>query len=248
MCSTPYKAINTTFHFLCRLQVPLDSNAVAQSSGVAKTMYKNARATLQKALGIRQSFTARDLCISFGCARYETSIRTTLSTFKHRYLDSLQEQTLKNVDLSRPVFLAAAFFLVTKQNKVKVQKDRLLSQLGVTSSEFSMAIGSFLTFMPELEATNPSQKKTKDSSSGKERKRKKNLSTNKDNDTHQGNGGNDEEGDCGGDSDTENENGSRDCLSDQDENANDISSKKKKRLMTEETLRRIVLGESNSIR
>lgn len=100
-------------------------------------MYRNAKAALQKVLGVVPKATARDLCIQFGCARHDQSVRACLAAYKERFVRSLPEVQRGHVDFSRAVFLAAAFFLVARKNKVAVDRMKLLGPLGVTATEFA---------------------------------------------------------------------------------------------------------------
>ncbi len=100
-------------------------------------MYRNAKAALQKVLGVVPKATARDLCIQFGCARHDQSVRGCLAAYKERFVRSLPEVQRGHVDFSRAVFLAAAFFLVARKNKVAVDRMKLLGPLGVTATEFA---------------------------------------------------------------------------------------------------------------
>lgn len=130
--------------------MPVDSNSVALCSGVTKLAYLNSRATLQKALGVRTVASPRDLCIQFGCARHEAEVRSTLVSYKQRFLTALPELQREKVDFSRPVFLAAVFCLVARKNRVCVAKGRLLPSLGITPTEFNKTLASLTELMPEI--------------------------------------------------------------------------------------------------
>lgn len=102
-------------------------------------VYRNAKAALQKVLGVVPKATARDLCIQFGCARHDQSVRACLAAYKERFDRSLPEVQRGHVDFSRTVFLAAAFYLVARKNKVAVDRTKLLGPLGITATEFAQA-------------------------------------------------------------------------------------------------------------
>lgn len=135
----------------CSLQVPVNLVALVRCCGVSKILYQNARATVQKVLCVgRNSTTPRDLCIRFGCARLELPIRTAFASFKERLIAALPPADRDNVDFTRPVFLAAVFFLVARKHRVKVERDRLFSSFGITSMEFNAALISATATLPEL--------------------------------------------------------------------------------------------------
>lgn len=83
-------------------------------------VYKNTKATLQKLLGVGSKATARDLCIQFGCARHESAVKAALTAYKERFVRRLPAAKQGHVDFGRPVFLAAAFYLVARKNKTQV--------------------------------------------------------------------------------------------------------------------------------
>lgn len=134
----------------CRLQVPVDSNAVMFSSGVSSVVYKNARAMLQKALGLRSSASPRDLCVQFGCAKIEFPLRVTLAAFKDKYLQRLPPGDRAAASLTNPIFLAAVFSLVARKHKVKIERERLLTTLGLTSGELHRSVALVADIVPDL--------------------------------------------------------------------------------------------------
>lgn len=62
----------------------------------------------------------------FGCARHEASVRAALAAYKERFVHSLPAAQQRQCDFGRPVFLAAAFYLVARRNKVAVRQARLV--------------------------------------------------------------------------------------------------------------------------
>jgi hypothetical protein len=169
------------------LGVALDAAVVGRYSGVGDKVYRNAKAALQKILGVTSKASARDLCIQvcshvcvcvvvwgrlgrhcwwvatadagrtgrggalarlvhprqyvlapiykrccllaripshpamqFGCARHDQSVRAALAAYKERFVRSLPAVQQGHVDFGRPVFLAAAFYMVARKNKVAV--------------------------------------------------------------------------------------------------------------------------------
>lgn len=94
------------------LGVTVDASLVQRLSGVNDKVYRNAKAALQKILGVGSRATARELCVQFGCARHHDGVRACLAAFKERFVRSLPAVQQGHVDFSRAVFLAAAFYLV----------------------------------------------------------------------------------------------------------------------------------------
>jgi len=83
-------------------------------------VYRTTKATLQRLLGVGSQTTARDLCIQHGCARLEQSVKAALAAYKERFVRRLPLSQQQHVDFGRPVFLATAFYLVARKNKMKV--------------------------------------------------------------------------------------------------------------------------------
>jgi len=119
-------------------------------SGVSSVVYKNARAMLQKALGLRSTASPRDLCVQFGCAKIELPLRITLGVFKEQYLQRLPPGDRAAANLTNPIFLAAVFSLVARKHKVKIQRERLLRTLGLTSGELNRTVVLVADTVPEL--------------------------------------------------------------------------------------------------
>ena len=58
--------------------------------------------------------------LQLGCARHDQSAKAALAAYKERFVRSLPAVQRGHVDFGRPVFLAAAFYLVARKNKVSV--------------------------------------------------------------------------------------------------------------------------------
>ena len=123
---------------------------------------------LQKALGVRSTASSRDLCVQFGCARIELPVRTTLATFKEKYLQRLAPGDRAAANLANPVYLAAVFSLVARKHKVKIARERLLTTLGLTSVELHRSVNLVADVVPELVAIE--EKKSTKSEKTKKRK------------------------------------------------------------------------------
>ncbi|KAI3435711.1 hypothetical protein D9Q98_001769 [Chlorella vulgaris] len=142
--------------------VKVDASLVARLSSVNEKVYRAAKAALQKILGVTGKATARDLCIQFGCARHDASVRAALAAYKERFVRSLPTVQQGRVDFGRPVFLAAAFYLVARKNKVAVDRTRLLDPLGVTASEFAQACASMSDLCADLVGLQPRKRRAEE--------------------------------------------------------------------------------------
>lgn len=76
---------------------------------------------LQRLLNINCSLNVRDVCVRFGCLSLENSVRGTLAAYKSAFVAALPQHKKDCADFGRPVFAAAAFFVVARANRVKVR-------------------------------------------------------------------------------------------------------------------------------
>ncbi|KAL6769017.1 ORC6 [Auxenochlorella protothecoides x Auxenochlorella symbiontica] len=143
------------------LQHSIDSGALQKHSGASATVYRNARAMLQKLLGVKMQTHPRDLCLQFGCVRLERPVAAALATFKQRYVAQVAIAQRGTVALNKPVFVAAIFLAVAQKNKVKVDKRRLLEPLGVLPTEFAAAATAVASLMPELSTGSSAKRRRK---------------------------------------------------------------------------------------
>lgn len=102
------------------LGLSVDAALIIKCSAVKEGVYRNTKAALQKVLGLAGRATARELCVQFGCARHDQAVRACLAAYKERFVRSLPPAQQGHVDFARPAFLAAAFYLVARKNKVAV--------------------------------------------------------------------------------------------------------------------------------
>ena len=140
---------------------------------------------LQKTLSVRGRASARELCLQYGCARIEASIRSTLATFKERFLQTLPLADREKADLSDHRYLAAVFSLVARKNKVKVAREKLLSGLGLTSKELNQTLAVVIEMVPDLVDSTKEKKKCGNAA---EKKRKSEGETKEGHNVEEGNG------------------------------------------------------------
>ncbi|EFN54248.1 hypothetical protein CHLNCDRAFT_11567, partial [Chlorella variabilis] len=144
------------------LGVAVDAAQVARFSGVGERVYRNAKAALQKVLGVTSKTTARELCVQFGCAGHEPAVRAALAAYKDRFVRSLPAAQQRHVDFGRPVFLAAAFYLVARKKKVAVDRVKLLDPLGVTAAELAQACASMANLCHDLVGCEPRKRRAEE--------------------------------------------------------------------------------------
>jgi origin recognition complex subunit 6 len=130
------------------LEVILATADFARRTGTTKQQYANARAIIQRGLGIKQGTSPRELCIQFGCAHLEPAVRSLLQTFKERFLEQLAGNDTTSINFARPAFMAAGFVLVARKNRVKADKARLRNALGLRPAELAETIRLMTAVLP----------------------------------------------------------------------------------------------------
>lgn len=128
---------------------------------VSSKVYNNTFNMVQKVLSVSMHANIQELAVQFGCVRIAPSIQQCLATYRDKFLASLSELERKKADFSRPVFAAAAFYLVARKHKVKVDKNRLLQQLYIAGPDFTATVTNMQQLCHDLVGTsNPTAKKT----------------------------------------------------------------------------------------
>jgi origin recognition complex subunit 6 len=130
--------------------VPLDEQALRAGSAVAERVYANTKLLLQRLLGIRHRASPAELCTQFGCVRLERGVKAALAALRSRFAARLPPQEQAFLDLSRPVFLAAAFYIVARKHKVSIDRVKLQKQLAVTPKEFAEVHAAAVELCPEF--------------------------------------------------------------------------------------------------
>lgn len=134
----------------CSLQVPLDTQVLVRCSGTTQKQYKKAKSVIMKALGVRQSISHRDICIQFGCLKLDSIVKQTLEEYKNRIEEENSAESGLKVDVRLPKYVGAAFCLVAKAYKVKVDKSRLLDTLGIQLKELNMTVCDMFERMKDV--------------------------------------------------------------------------------------------------
>ncbi|KAG1667552.1 hypothetical protein FOA52_014632 [Chlamydomonas sp. UWO 241] len=99
-------------------------------------VYTNTFTVLQQALGAQRKVDLQHLVVKFGCAAVRLSVTRVLTLYKERFVAALREADRRAADFGRPVFLAVAFVLVARKNKIKVDQRALLEDMSVPREDF----------------------------------------------------------------------------------------------------------------
>ncbi|KAK3443031.1 hypothetical protein EUGRSUZ_B03435 [Eucalyptus grandis] len=125
-----------------RLQVIFDRQAAVKLSGLSEKAYNRSFISMQNGLGLKNTLDIRELAIQFGCVRLIPLVKKGLSLYKDRFLTSLPASRRATADFTRPVFVAVAFYLCAKKQKLKVDKIKLIELCGTSETEFASVANS----------------------------------------------------------------------------------------------------------
>ncbi|XP_030449439.1 origin of replication complex subunit 6 [Syzygium oleosum] len=125
-----------------RLQVIFDRQAAVKMSGMSEKAYNRSFISMQNGMGLKNTLDIRELAIQFGCVRLIPFVKKGLSLYKDRFLTSLPASRRATADFTRPVFLAVAFYLCAKKQKLKVDKIKLIELCGTSETEFASVANS----------------------------------------------------------------------------------------------------------
>ena len=106
---------------------------------------------------------ARELPPPRRCSDLQEQVQQLLRTYKARYLERLGASAARSAavsqqdataDFARPVFLAAAFSLVAKWRRAKVDKATLLKKMGVAQRDFAATVEDMTELCAEMQDGN----------------------------------------------------------------------------------------------
>ncbi|GFR47018.1 hypothetical protein Agub_g8702 [Astrephomene gubernaculifera] len=120
-------------------KLPTREEFVRYSCSTAK-IYNETFTRIQRLLDVRPALDLRELVTLFGCSQLHDKVQQLMRTYKTRFLESLPQADRGRADLSRPVFLAAAFLLVARKHKATVDRAALIAKMGLTRAELTGAI------------------------------------------------------------------------------------------------------------
>ncbi|KAL6757163.1 hypothetical protein V8C86DRAFT_2630496 [Haematococcus lacustris] len=110
----------------------------------AKT-YQAAFNMLQKALEVQPAANLQDLAVKLDATHLLEPVRQLMALYKTRFLNRLAAAGPggASVDFSRPVFVAAAFHIVGRLKKVKIDGRKLCASLAVTPADFRATVAAY---------------------------------------------------------------------------------------------------------
>lgn len=79
------------------------------------------------------------------CSQLHDDTKQLLNVYKSRFLESLSDTERTRADLTRPSLLAAAFLLIAKKHRARIDRGALTAKMGLTRAEVSTALEDFNT-------------------------------------------------------------------------------------------------------
>lgn len=142
--------------------IPRDT--FVKSSCVNAKTYSNVHKMLQQTLGLNRKVDLQHLIIRFGCAPVRPQVVKVLQQYKERFVAQLASEAEKaKADFSRPTFLAVAFSLVARKNKIKVDQKALIEMMCVAREDFLTVHSSMNDLCPDEVGITKKRKTMKDS-------------------------------------------------------------------------------------
>ncbi|XP_075045320.1 origin recognition complex subunit 6 [Mixophyes fleayi] len=114
------------------LNHPVDKDYLVRLSGLNKKIYHSCLKTFECLLGVDSKLGIRDLAVQHGCMEAVN----TASKILNRYESSLPPVQQEDLDLSKPLFIAASLYAACRCLKLKVEKTKLLATSGVKKGIF----------------------------------------------------------------------------------------------------------------
>ncbi|XP_024407329.2 origin recognition complex subunit 6 isoform X1 [Desmodus rotundus] len=140
---------------------PLDRAYLTKLSGLNKKMYQSCLKSFECLLGLNSSIGIRDLAVQFSC----TEAVSLASKVLQSYESSLPQTQQADLDLSRPLFTAAALLTACRILKLRVDKNKMVATSGVKKAIFDRLckqlekIGQQVDRDPQGSGTPPWKKK-----------------------------------------------------------------------------------------
>ncbi|KAF0698814.1 Aste57867_10603 [Aphanomyces stellatus] len=127
------------------LQEPCDSQKLfILSGGTSLGKHKQSVRSISGILRVQAvaTITTASLCIKFGCPALKAFVANVHDEYKHRMLSKLTAQQQRHVDVTRPLFPAAVFFVCAQKANVRVDKNQLLALTMSQPKEFASVVTS----------------------------------------------------------------------------------------------------------
>ncbi len=127
--------------FACKqLHINLDKDLAIKHTGLSPNDYNICANMAQNLLGLQFEISTADLCIKFGFPSVlSEQVDTLLQTFKTKFLESLKQTEQKQrANFNDSTFKAVALYIIVKQNRKTIDRDRLIQTVNSTQKKFDL--------------------------------------------------------------------------------------------------------------
>jgi len=123
-------------------------------------IYSQMMSRLQTVLGVRRDNGAkslRELALQFRCTGFLEFIKSTLKTYKERFISGLPQQRQAHADFSDPKYGAAALYLCARKRRVKLDRRKLLAVVVTENGKFQDVLNSMIAICFDTVGTGQKQ-------------------------------------------------------------------------------------------
>lgn len=153
--------------------VAVDKAQTSRLGCFGQSQLLGAITTAQRLLGVGDSAAAatpKEVCKRLGNVLITAEVESTVEMFKERFLAKLPPKQRAFADLSSPVFVAAAFYVVSLKRRSHVTQMQIASSLDLSKTELQRAVTAMQEIFGDDEKK---EKKPRQQEQGSEKKRQR---------------------------------------------------------------------------
>lgn len=88
--------------------------------------------------------------IKFECNTISLLINEILQNYKEEYIKRVKDKRKEQLDIEKPVYFACALFLGSRITNMKIDRKKLITEIGIVESEFNTVFSQMLEYCDEL--------------------------------------------------------------------------------------------------
>ncbi|KYQ96958.1 PHD zinc finger-containing protein [Tieghemostelium lacteum] len=124
------------------LENEIDRNKAVKLSGGSEKLFHTALSSLHNILGIKKRLSILEIAIEFNQIPLVEPSDNLLEKYKSKFLAGIPELQAKFVDFSSAEISAAVFFIMSCQNEITIDKNKLIEYSKCNPVEFQRVINS----------------------------------------------------------------------------------------------------------
>lgn len=107
-------------------KISINKDLAIRLAGVRKKVYLSALQTYEKLLELQTDVTVKDIAVKFGCMQAVDLAQQVLKSYEQEMQKRLSPSVCEGLDLTQPLFAAAAVCAACKKMKIKLDKRKLI--------------------------------------------------------------------------------------------------------------------------